>query len=86
MEGGYGGEKGLPYVVLWKGAGRELQNYRRDGFRHGRDSEGPRRGVSESPKAAPISRKALLGLEEAERPVGKSQQPEVSQQALMGCL
>lgn len=83
MEGGYGGEKGLPYVVLWKGAGR---HYRRDGFRHGRDSEGPRRGVSESPKGAPISQKALLGLEEAERPVGKSQQPEVSQQALMGCL
>lgn len=39
-----------------------------------------------APKGAPISQKALLGLEEAERPVGKSQQPELFPQALMECL
>ena len=79
MDGGWTWWGKVSTIRVWR-------HYSRDGFRHGRGSEGPRRGVSESPKGAPISRKALLGLEVAERPVGKSQQPEVSQQTLMGCL
>lgn len=50
---------------IWWGKGSTIsgpvEGCSRDGFRHGRDSEGPRRGVSESPKGSPNQPESTAG-------------------------